>query len=209
MAFVYNTRNNPHSMSHYTSIQDETYEASPLIGRVRHYSRASDARDYSRVSAFLIFFFPALGGLLFGFDIGATSAVVSQLKSVAYSGVNWHERVLQSSLLQGVITSMATLGALIGSLVCFNIADALGRRRSLLLASSLYLCGATVEVLSGRSAFNAGTGITILLSGRFIYGLGCGFAMHGAPAYIGEMAPSAIRGKCFHLHLVICAPSSA
>lgn len=190
-------------MNHYTSIQDETYEASPLIGRVRHYSRESDVGKYSRVSAFLIFFFPALGGLLFGFDIGATSAVVSQLKSAAYSGVIWHKEVLQSSLLQGVITSMATLGALIGSMTCFQIADSLGRRRSLLLASSLYLCGATVEVLSGRAALNAKVGITILLIGRLIYGIGCGFAMHGAPAYIGEMAPSSIRGKYFQLPIVL------
>ena len=30
--------------------------------------------------------------------------------------------------------------------------------------------------------------------GRIIYGFGVGFAMQGAPAYIGEMAPPAIRG---------------
>ena len=28
----------------------------------------------------------------------------------------------------------------------------------------------------------------------YAYRVGCGFAMHGAPAYIGEMAPSQIRG---------------
>ena len=182
-------------MNQYSSLHEEAYEASPLIGRVHHYSAASDVGRFSRISAFLIFFFPALGGLLFGFDIGATSAVVSQLKSPTYSGVSWHTNIAESSFLQGVITSMATFGALIGSMTCFSVADDLGRRRSLLLASSLYLCGATVEVISGHSSWNAPLGITVLLVGRLIYGFGCGFAMHGAPAYIGEMAPSAIRGK--------------
>ena len=35
------------------------------------------------------FLFPALGGMLFGYDIGATSFVVVQLESSSYSGVSW------------------------------------------------------------------------------------------------------------------------
>lgn len=173
----------------------ESYESSPLIGGDRSYTLpSSNVGVYSRVSAFLIFFFPALGGLLFGFDIGGTSAVVSQLKSVVYAGVSWQSNVANSSFLQGVITSMATLGALLGSMACFQIADDLGRRRSLMLASSLFLTGAILEVLAGNSSWSPSSGIASLLFGRLIYGFGCGFAMHGAPAYIGEMAPSAIRG---------------
>jgi MFS family permease len=178
-------------MNNYSSIQDEISEGSPLV---RRHWRSSDAAQYSGISAFLIFFFPALGGLLFGFDIGATSAVVSQLKSAEFSGVRWHRSVADSSTLQGVITSMATLGALLGSMTCFQVADMLGRRRSLLLASSLFICGAVFEVASGHTAWDFGTGVAILLVGRLIYGFGCGFAMHGAPAYIGEMAPATIRG---------------
>ena len=89
---------------------------------------------------------------------------------------------------------MATLGALIGSLTCFQVADGLGRRRSLILASCLYSTVAILEVSSANPNWSASTGITTLLFGRLIYGIACGFAMHGAPAYIGEMAPSAIRG---------------
>ena len=184
-------------MNNYSSIQDEISEGSPLVGR--HW-RSSDGAQYSGISAFLIFFFPALGGLLFGFDIGATSAVVSQLKSAEYSGVRWHRSVADSSTLQGVITSMATLGALLGSMTCFQVADTLGRRRSLLLASSLFICGAVFEVASGHTTWDFGTGVAILLIGRLIYGFGCGFAMHGAPAYIGEMAPPTIRGFCDITH---------
>jgi MFS family permease len=149
---------------------------------------------FNPFSAFLIFFFPALGGLLFGYDIGATSAVLIQLKSSTYSGVLWSHHVADSSLLQGAITSMATLGALIGSMLCFQVADSLGRKRTLFLASSLYLLGAVLEVISGTPSWEAKWGITVLIIGRLFYGFGCGFAMHSAPAYIAEMAPSEIRG---------------
>jgi MFS family permease len=182
------------------NMYNESYEDSPLIAPARGggftYSSLT-FRSYSTFSAFLIFFFPALGALLFGYDIGSTSAVLIQLKSLTYSGVLWSHDVAESSFLQGAITSMVTLGALIGSIICFQVADSLGRRRSLLLASSLYLFGATLEVISGTPSFRANWGITVLIVGRLFYGFGCGFAMYGAPAYIAEMAPSLIRGKFF------------
>ena len=34
----------------------------------------------------------------------------------------------------------------------------------------------------------------LLLTGRVMYGLGIGFAMHAAPAYIAETAPASVRG---------------
>ena len=162
-------------------------------------SMASDIGKYNSLAASLIFFFPALGGLLFGYDIGATSAVVAQLQT-SYSGVLWTSNIIDSSSLQGAITAMGTLGALIGSIACFCVADSWGRRRSLLVASCLYLLGAAIEIISGDATFGATTGITVLIIGRLIYGFGIGFAMNGAPAYIGEMAPSAIRGKQTSVH---------
>jgi sugar porter (SP) family MFS transporter len=175
--------------------REEEDEAKPLLpGKAQ-----PESMDYSPMAAFSIFFFPALGGLLFGYDIGATSAVLTQLESSSYSGVTWYSTVADSSLYQGLITSMGMLGAMVGSMICFAIADDLGRRRSIILASILFLLGAGVEYISGRSNFTSTQGIGILITGRIIYGIGCGFAMHGAPAYIGEMAPPAIRGRLVSL----------
>jgi len=70
-------------------------------------------------------------------------------------------------------------GAMVGSLACFSVADWLGRRGELLVASALFTLGATIEYLSGCPSWGAGLGITILLLGRIIYGAACGFAMHG------------------------------
>ena len=49
-------------------------------------------------------------------------------------------------------------------------------------------------MVSSNSSWGAGLGLTVLFAARFLYGIGCGFAMHGAPTYIAEMAPSEIRG---------------
>jgi sugar porter (SP) family MFS transporter len=183
----------PQSQDDKTLDNYDDSEASPILANSNS-NNTMDPNDYSRIGAFMIFFFPALGGLLFGYDIGATSAVVSQLKSANYSGVSWYDNVADSSVLQGVITSIGMFGAMLGSMTCFSIADDLGRRRSLLLASFLFIFGSLFEAFSGKSTYSAKKGIILLLVGRLIYGYGCGFAMHGAPAYIGEMAPPAIRG---------------
>lgn len=141
--------------------------------------RNSPPGQYSRIAVFLIFFFPALGGLLFGYDIGATSAVITQLQSRVYSGVLWYDNILQSSYLQGVITSIGMFGAMLGSMTCFLIGDSIGRKRTLIAASVFFIFGSSFEAFSGKSTWEAKMGISILIIGRFIYGYGCGFAMHG------------------------------
>lgn len=155
---------------------------------------SSPVDDYSVLGAFMIFIFPALGGLLFGYDIGATSEVLTQLEDADYSGTTWYDYVANASWLQGLITSTAVFGAMIGSMIMFAIADDIGRKRTLMCAGVMYLCGAIIQAYSGDPSFNTATGVGVLICGRCVYGLACGFAMHAAPAYIGEMAPFSIRG---------------
>ena len=150
--------------------------------------------DYSVFSSFLIFIFPASGGLLFGYDIGSTSASIIQIQSKSYSGIMWWETIHGSSLLQGVITSIGMLGAVMGCLICFKVADRIGRRWTIITAACLYCLGSIIEFVSGDPDWDINIGLTVLLLGRLIYGFGCGFAMQGAPSYIGEMAPTQIRG---------------
>lgn len=175
------------------SIYNSHKESSHKSLSSREDSKDKDIEKYNVLNTFYIFFFPALGGLLFGYDIGGTSAVLSQLTS-DYAGVSWSSTVENSSILQGFITSISMLGGLLGSMTCFRIADDLGRKRTLLLASIFYFVGALIEFFSEDSRWSKSGGISILILGRIIYGYGFGFAMHGAPAYIGEMAPASIRG---------------
>lgn len=139
--------------------------------------------------------FPALGGLLFGFDIGATALVVLALQDPAAAGVAWGERIEESTLLRGLFTSSVVGGALVGTLiVLFGAADALGRRQELLVAAGLYGVGGLLEFASGVKAWDQQGGLLLALIARWIYGCGIGFAMHAAPAYLGEMTAPSLRG---------------
>lgn len=143
----------------------------------------------------LILLFPALGGLLFGYDIGATALVVLALQDPTAAGVVWGERIEESALLRGLFTSSVVGGALVGTLiVLFGAAEALGRRRELLVAAGLYGVGGLLEFASGVKAWDKQGGLVLALIARWIYGCGIGFAMHAAPAYLGEMTAPSLRG---------------
>ncbi|XP_044482535.1 D-xylose-proton symporter-like 2 [Mangifera indica] len=146
------------------------------------------SENYSVSAAILPFLFPALGGLLYGYDIGATSCATISIESATLSGISWYDL---SSVEIGLITSGSLYGALIGSVLAFNIGDFLGRRRELILAAILYIVGALVTAIAPDLA--------IMVIGRFVFGIGIGLAMHAAPMYIAETAPSQIRGRLISL----------
>ncbi|CAE6248806.1 unnamed protein product [Arabidopsis arenosa] len=152
-------------------------------------SLASDALEsFSWSSVILPFIFPALGGLLFGYDIGATSGATLSLQSPALSGTTWFNF---SPVQLGLVVSGSLYGALLGSISVYGVADFLGRRRELIIAAVLYLLGSLIT--------GCAPDLNILLVGRLLYGFGIGLAMHGAPLYIAETCPSQIRGTLISL----------
>ncbi|PPD73354.1 hypothetical protein GOBAR_DD29721 [Gossypium barbadense] len=118
---------------------------------------------FSWSSVILPFLFPALGGLLFGYDIGATSGATISLQSPELSGTTWFNL---SAIQLGLVVSGSLYGALLGSLLVYPIADSLGRRRELLIAALLYVLGGVLTAFA--------PGLSVLLVGRLLYGLGIG-----------------------------------
>lgn len=147
---------------------------------------SEDAFTWS--SVIFPFLFPALGGLLFGYDIGATSGATIAIQSAELSGTTWFSL---SAIQLGLVVSGSLYGALLGSVLVFPIADFLGRRRELIIAATLYALGGLLTAYA--------SGLEVLLAGRLLYGLGIGLAMHGAPLYIAETCPSQIRGTLISL----------
>lgn len=144
--------------------------------------------SYTWAAVALPFLFPALAGSLFGYDIGATSGATVSITSAELSGTDWYEL---TSLETGLVVSGSLYGALLGSLLAFNIADRLGRRREIITAGVLYIVGALVTALAPSLA--------VVILGRLVFGVGIGLAMHAAPMYIAETAPSQIRGTLVSL----------
>ena len=148
----------------------------------------------------LVFLCPALGGFLYGYDIGATSFVLSMLVSSRDHEKWWYGF---PKWQQGLLVSALALGALIGShIVLVYLSHTIGRRKEIRIAAMLYIIGALLNVMSGTflglsnhwGTTTISPGFVSLIVGRLFYGAGVGFIMHGAPTYMAEMTPSHVRG---------------
>jgi SP family galactose:H+ symporter-like MFS transporter len=126
----------------------------------------------------------ALGGMLFGYDIGVISGAILFIKK-------------DFSLSQGmeeIVVSSVLLGSLVGAVVGGILADRLGRRRLLIVTAIVFGLGAVGAALAPGTAW--------LVAARVIAGTAIGVASFVAPLYISEIAPVAIRGKLVSINQV-------
>ncbi|KAJ5539051.1 High-affinity glucose transporter [Penicillium frequentans] len=124
--------------------------------------------------------FGTLGGGLFGFDVSSMSAWIGVDAYKEYFGY-------PDSNLQGGITASMSAGSFAGSILAGWLCDYLGRRRSLMVASWIWIVGAMVQC----SAQN----VTHLVAGRVVSGLAVGITSSQTPVYMSELAPARIRGR--------------
>lgn len=100
--------------------------------------------------------FGTIGGALFGFDVSSMSAFLATQQYLDYFNN-------PDSNLQGGITASMSAGSFAGAIGAGFIADRLGRRMSLIIASAVWIVGAVVQC----SAQN----VTHLVAGRVVSGL--------------------------------------
>ncbi len=129
------------------------------------------------LSTFFIFFFGALGGLLFGFDTGIISGASSLIEH------NFSLNVEQT----GFITSSVLIGSSIGALSIGSLSDRFGRKRLLILASILFLIGSGLSMVA--------VGFWSMVTARIILGFAVGSASALTPAYLAELADAPHRGS--------------
>ena len=129
------------------------------------------------LSTFFIFFFGALGGLLFGFDTGIISGASPLIESNFSLGTEQ----------TGFIVSSVLIGSSVGALSIGSLSDKFGRKRLLVLASILFLIG------SGLSMF--AMGFVSMIIARIILGFAVGSASALTPAYLAELADAPHRGS--------------
>ena len=169
-------------------------EDQSLLPRAEEYKKSDLPPRVRSGFLFRVVVFPALGGLLYGFDIGVTSYCVSELEN-GRGHVAWGDAVKRSTVLRGLVASASVLGAFGASFVIFQVAERIGRRSEMLRAAGCFGAG-TVLTFAAAEVDGVGLGVSCFVLGRAIYGCGCALATHAAPAYIAEMAPAAYRGAC-------------
>ena len=144
---------------------------------------SSRASEGTRTSLnWLIYIFGALGGLLFGYDTGIIAGALLYI----------NKDLGLTPTLQGVVVSSLLVGAMVGSIVAGPLADAIGRRRLVLIAALTFIVGAI------GSALAPSAGVLILF--RVVLGLAVGAASVIVPLYLAELAPTEIRGAIASLN---------
>lgn len=139
-----------------------------------------------------------LGSLQFGYhmaELNAPELLLSCKISVPglvpfeslWFGSHGFERCIELSPQQvGLVTSIFSIGGLIGSFYVGTIADAIGRKKTSLLHCVFFFVGSTLNGLSNS--------YVSLLFGRFVSGLGAGSAIVITSLLINEIAPPTSKG---------------
>ena len=119
----------------------------------------------------------ATGGLLFGYDAVVVSGTNSQVEA----------QFDFSAAQLGFYVSCVLWGCACGSVMAGFIADTLGRKKLLLIASVLIFVSAAWSGLAAS--------VMQLILARLIGGIGIGMATMVCPLYISEISPEQHRGR--------------
>ena len=135
-----------------------------------------------------------LGGLLFGYDTAVISGAEKGLQAFFIGAGDFQ----YSDMMHGFTSSSALIGCIIGSALSGFLASNLGRKRALVVAGILFFISALGSMSPEFLFFERGVPTYSLLVTFNIYrvigGIGVGLASAICPMYIGEVAPSNIRG---------------
>lgn len=130
---------------------------------------------------FCIIAFASIGGLLFGYDQGVISGIVT-MESFAAK----FPRIFSDPDYKGWFVSTFLLCAWFGSLINSPVVDRFGRRDTIRIACVVFVIGSVFQC--------AGKSVSMLFAGRAVAGIGVGQLTMVVPMYMSELAPPSVRG---------------
>eukprot|EP00268_Persea_americana_P002686 TRINITY_DN10835_c0_g2_i2.p1 TRINITY_DN10835_c0_g2~~TRINITY_DN10835_c0_g2_i2.p1 ORF type:complete len:529 (+),score=69.78 TRINITY_DN10835_c0_g2_i2:144-1730(+) len=118
----------------------------------------------------------SMTSILLGYDIGVMSGAMLFIKD---------DLKLDDTKVE-VLMGILGLYSLIGSAAAGRTSDWIGRRYTIVLAAAIFFIGALMMGFATNFAF--------LMVGRFVAGIGVGYALMIAPVYTAELSPASTRG---------------
>ncbi|KAI1437520.1 general substrate transporter [Xylaria sp. CBS 124048] len=134
--------------------------------------------------------------LLFGYDQGVMGGILTMPQFLAvFPSINPDDPAIsgepgiksQRASTQGIAVASYNLGCFLGAVVAIYIADILGRKRMILLGTSIMVIGAALQA--------SATTLPHLVVGRIITGIGNGGNTSTVPTWQSETSRSHKRGK--------------
>lgn len=147
-------------------------------------TQAATAPNSRQIGRFTLYFFGALGGILFGYDLGVISGVLVFINKV------WHLNAWET----GIVTASLSVGAIFGAGLAGKLCNAWGRKRSIMTAAVIVIIGTLLATFSPT--------FTMLTISRLVIGLGIGCSSATVPTYLSELAPSRLRGAMSALNQI-------
>ncbi|KAF9220612.1 general substrate transporter [Gyrodon lividus] len=141
--------------------------------------------------AIMLALLASMGGFIFGYDTGQISDILLMddflLRFATCSTPGDASTCGFSTVHEGLIVSLLSIGTLAGALIGAPIADFLGRRFAMTTECVVFIIGVIVQTASTYSWQQYAVG-------RLISGLGVGALSAAVPMYQAETAPPQIRG---------------
>ncbi|KAG0645543.1 Quinate transporter [Hyphodiscus hymeniophilus] len=173
------------------------YDAA-LLRRQNLMGKSGPAALVKNFRVFSIAMFACIGGLLYGYNQGVFSGVLTMPSFQAHMG-DYDSNRPQDQSRKGWLTSILELGAWFGTMLSGFMAEAASRKYGILIATGVFILGVVIQSTAISAGHNA------ILGGRFITGMGVGSLSMIVPMYNAEVAPPEVRGSLIALQqLAIC-----
>ncbi|CAN0899189.1 Polyol transporter 5 [Linum grandiflorum] len=134
------------------------------------------AKPKTNKFAFACAMLASMTSILLGYDIGVMSGAAIFIK----------DEFKISDVKVEVLVGMLNIYSLIGSAAAGRTSDWIGRRYTIVVAGAIFFVGALLMGFATSYAF--------LMVGRFVAGIGVGYALMIAPVYTAEVSPASSRG---------------
>ena len=131
---------------------------------------------HPKTQTFLVVCIAALGGILYGYDLGIIGIALLYLDKC----------FTMSESQVGLLAASVMIGSLASSVVGGCLSDWLGRKKAMMAAALIF--GLSTIMIVASSSF------TPLLLGRILQGLSAGMIGVVVPIFMTECAPAKIRG---------------
>ncbi|EIM80623.1 general substrate transporter [Stereum hirsutum FP-91666 SS1] len=133
----------------------------------------------------------SIGGFIFGYDTGQISDILLMpdflQRFATCTDPSDSSTCAFSTVREGLIVGLLSIGTLIGALVGAPTADFFGRRRAMQMECMVFIVGVIIQLCSFSSWVQ-------FALGRLIAGWGVGALSAAVPLYQAETAPPQIRG---------------
>ncbi|XP_056236237.1 solute carrier family 2, facilitated glucose transporter member 1 isoform X1 [Seriola aureovittata] len=163
--------------------------------------RMEDEKPKKKLTVYLLYCVSTavIGSLQFGYNTGVINAPEQKLRrffqnvSMERYGEPFSKGT--NTMVWSFSVAIFSVGGMIGSFSVGAMVNKFGRRKSMLINNILALIGGGLMGLSTLSR-----SFEMVIVGRLVIGVFCGLCTGLTPMYVGEIAPTALRGAFGTLH---------